>query len=89
MAAARAAARAEAWAAAQDAARAEAGDAAWDAAWDAALYTQIQHICGDLDIGQQHRDYIESRWDVWRKGYAIAYDVDGVLYVYAKENGRG
>ena len=91
--AARAAAWDAAWDAARDVARAAAWDAAWaaawdvarDAAWDAALYTQVQHVCGDLAIDQQHRDHVVARWEVWRKGYGLAGDVDGVLYVYAQE----
>ena len=85
LAEARAAARDAAW----DAAGAAAGAAAWasarDAARDANLYTQVQHVCGDLDVEQRHRSHVEARWEVWRKGYCLFGDVDGVLYVYARE----
>ena len=91
--AARAAARAAAWDAAWDAARDAARAAAWDAAraatWDAAraaaCTAQVQHVCGDLDIEQEHRDHVDARWEVWLKGYCLLADVNGVLYVYAKE----
>ena len=75
--AARAAARAAAWDAARDAAR----DAAWDAAWDAALYADSL-IAPKGTIAQKHIDHIKARWDVWRRGYGLLCDVNGVLYVY-------
>ena len=88
-AAARAAAWDAAWDAARDAARAAAWDAAraatWDAARAAACTAQVQHVCGDLDIEQEHRDHVDARWEVWLKGYCLLADVNGVLYVYAKE----
>ena len=80
-AAARAAARAATWDAAWDAARA----ATWDAARAAACTAQVQHVCGDLDIEQEHLDHVDARWEVWLKGYCLLADVNGVLYVYAKE----
>ncbi len=90
------ASRATAWGAAGDAARdaardaaGDAGDAsratAWDASRDAACYTQVQHICDGLPLDQQHREYIEARWEVWRKGYCLFGSVSGVLYVYAAD----
>jgi len=78
--------------AAWDAARGAARDAAWgaargaarDAARDAELKVQTDFICDGLDIDQRHRDHAEARWNVWRKGYGLLCDVDGVLYVYEK-----
>jgi hypothetical protein len=91
--AARAAARDAAWDAAGDAvwaaARAAAGAAAGDAEGDAAraaaraaeLYARML-VCDGLPLAQTHRDHIEARWRVWRKGYSLLCDVDGILYVY-------
>ena len=76
--AARSAARGAAW----DAARIAARGAAWDAAWDAALYQQVIHICGDLDIDESHRQHARDRWQVWQKGYGLYCEVGGTLYVY-------
>ncbi|TXH56791.1 MAG: hypothetical protein E6Q97_05710 [Desulfurellales bacterium] len=61
--------------------------AAYSAFHDAVLYTSVQHICGDLDIEQRHRDCVEARWEVWRKGYWLAGEVEGTLFVYSKEEG--
>jgi hypothetical protein len=87
--AARDAARATAWhaarAAADAAARTAVRAAAWDAAEDAALYACTEFVCADLPLGDTHRDHARARWNVWRKGYALVGDVDGVLYVYARE----
>jgi hypothetical protein len=86
------AARAAAWDAARDAARAAAWDAAWAAAWDAAraaaLVVSTEHVCAGLPLEDRHREHARARWRVWEKGYALLGDVDGVLYVYAKEAGR-
>ena len=86
--AARGAAWDAAWGAARDAAwdaaRGAARGAAWDAARDAELKVQTDFICDGLDIDQRHRDHAEARWNVWRKGYGLLCDVDGVLYVYEK-----
>lgn len=79
------AAGAAAGVAAGDAAWAAARAAAWDAARAAACTAQVQHVCGDLDIEQEHRDHVDARWEVWLKGYCLLADVNGVLYVYAKE----
>jgi hypothetical protein len=71
------AARDAAWAAAGDAAWAAARDAAWAAAWDAAI-----SICPEGTIDQKHINYMAARMEVWKRGYALLCDVDGVLYVY-------
>jgi len=73
-----AAARDAAWAAARDAARAAAGDAAWDAA----LLSRCL-VVSDL-IDPKHLAHARARWDVWRRGYGLLCDVDGVMYVYRK-----
>ncbi len=95
--AARDAARAavwSAWAAVWDAARDAAlsawaaGDAAWDAVWDAAGDAKLQsviYICDGLQLDQKHIDHAGARMEVWRKGYGLLCDVDGVLYVYGVE----
>jgi hypothetical protein len=41
-------------------------------------------ICADLPVEQRHRNYIEARMNVWRKGYGVLCDVDGILYVYER-----
>ena len=66
----------------RDAAR----DAAWDAAWDAADHIIFTTICADLPIEQKHRDEIARRWRVWQKGYGLAAEIGGVLYVYKSVN---
>jgi len=96
--AARAAARAAAWdaarAAACDAARDAAGDtamdaardAARDAAWDAARAAALLARCviaGFAD-DNEHMIHAKKRLDVWRAGYGLLCDVNGVLYVYKK-----
>lgn len=78
--------RGAAWDAAWDAARGAAGYAAGyaagNAAWDASLKVRINCICADLEIDQKHRDHAAARWNVWRKGYGLLCDIDGILYVY-------
>jgi hypothetical protein len=76
------AARAAAWDAARGAAYGAAYDAARDAARDAALLIGMQGVCVDLPIEQKHRDYAKACMEVWRRGYGLLCDVDGVLYVY-------
>lgn len=80
-----------AWAAAgvasREAAREAVREVAWvagAAAWDARLYIQIQGICSDLPLDEIHRIHAASRWEVWRKGYGLLCDVNGILYVYEK-----
>jgi hypothetical protein len=85
------AAGAAAWDAAWDAAGDAAWDAAGDAAWDAAraaaraaaTYVLVHCVSGDLAVSQERRDRAAARWEVWRKGYALLCDADGVLFVYA------
>ena len=79
--AARGAAGEAARGAALDAARGAAWDAAWGAAGGAALWARVL-VCEGLPISQQHVDHAEARMNVWRKGYGLYCDVNGVLYVY-------
>jgi hypothetical protein len=93
--AARNVARSAARDAACDAARDAAGDAGRDAVWvaardaawavsgDAGLWSQVL-VCGGLPLDQRHIDHARARMDVWRRGYGLLCDVDGVLYVYEK-----
>ena len=75
--AARGAARGAAWDAARDAARDAAWDAARDAARDAALVACA--IISEVDTS-----YAMKRWDVWKRGYGLLEDVNGVFYVYRR-----
>lgn len=70
-------ARSAAWFAAGSAA----GSAAWFAAESAKLVACIL-CCPPGSIEQKHIDYATAAMDVWRRGYGLARDVDGVLYVY-------
>jgi hypothetical protein len=79
-----------AWDAARDAAWDAARDAAWHAAWDAASDAALfaKYIILDdveFDEKEKYLAYVKARWEVWQKGYGLLCDVDGVLYVYAKE----
>ncbi len=72
----------------QDAAWIAARDAIWTAAentaWEAARTVVLMAACliaGDK-IAPQHLTHARARMDVWRKGYGLLRDVDGVLYVY-------
>lgn len=68
--------------AAWHAARVAAGVAALDASRDAALWASVL-VCQGLRLEQRHIDRARARMDVWRRGYGLLCDVDGVLYVYA------
>ena len=79
--------------AADDAARSAAFDAADGAAFDAAISDGATSdvalfacmlVCYDLDVDFKHKEYCNRIMEVWRKGYCLLCDVDGVLYVYAK-----
>lgn len=70
--------------AACNAARNAARDAACNAAWDAAESAALLALCltvSDL-IDPRHLSHAEASMDVWRKGYGLLCDVQGVLYVY-------
>ena len=72
-----------AWDAARDFARYAAQDAAVDAAGDAALLVMCT-VAFFYDPENRHYKYAQSRMDVWRRGYGLLCDIDGVLYVYKK-----
>ena len=72
--AARIAAAAGAARAGAAAAGAAAVAAAWDAAWDA--QAKIVKLKG------KHAKHLCDRMDVWKRGYGLLCDVNGVLYVY-------
>ena len=57
-------------------------DSAWASAWDAALECCLCCVCADLQLDDTHRAHAKARMDVWRRGWALLGDVNGVLYVY-------
>jgi hypothetical protein len=67
------------WTTASDAARVAAGDAVLDAALMAQLI-----VVKDLDFEdkESHLRRAAERMEVWKKGYGVAADVNGILYVY-------
>lgn len=82
-----------AWNAAWYAARNAAMDATWVAAWyaastdaarNAALYAGVMYTCAGLGIEEKHIEHVQKRMDVWRHGYNVAYDANGVLYCYER-----
>lgn len=70
------------WDAATKANLSAASEAASDAASEAALHVLMEVFCADLDIADQHRQYVRDRWAVWQAGYAVYADVAGRLYTY-------
>ena len=88
--AARDAARIAARNAARDAARIAAlfaarrtlaGDAGGDVGWDAALWASML-VCDGLKLDEKYIQHARARMEVWRRGYGLLCDIDGVLYVY-------
>jgi hypothetical protein len=63
-------------------AAAEELNTAWDASSDAALECRMVAVNGDLKIAKKHREYLKLRMDIWRAGWAVRCDIDGVMYVY-------
>lgn len=59
------------------------GLVACDAARDAALWARML-ICSGLPLAQRHIEHARARMEVWRRGYGLLCDVDGVLYVYER-----
>ena len=59
------------------------GDASLDACRSASLSASIL-VCPPGSVDQKHIDHINARWDVWKRGYGLLCDVDGVLYVYRR-----
>ena len=58
-------------------------DAARDAAWNAAGDAAVALVAGSK-LAKKHRDHLTARLGVWRKGYALLCDMNGMLYVYAQ-----
>jgi len=56
-------------------------DAVWDAAWDVNFHILTQGI---PNLDQVHKDHMEQRMEVWRRGYGCLGDADGKLYVYRR-----
>ena len=72
--------------AAEDAARNAAWYAAEDAAEDAALMVRLLVVSDLKHKGKKkHEAHAKARMEVWKKGYGLYCDVNGKLYVYAKE----
>lgn len=71
------------WDAASDAAGDAASDAAWAAASDAALMARI-FVCDGLELDQKHIEYAKLRWSIWKSGYGVYCDINGVLCCYKK-----
>ena len=77
------------WEAARSAAHNAAYSAARDVAWNTSRDAGLLAMCllvGDK-IDKKHLEYAKARWEVWERGYGVAYDVNGKLYVYGKLNG--
>lgn len=47
---------------------------------DVALY--VKKLMLEVDLSQSSKEYIERRWDIYKRGYGCAGDVDDVFYVY-------
>jgi hypothetical protein len=43
-------------------------------------------VCADLKLVKKHKKLLADIWEVWTSGYGLAAEVNGVLYVYAKED---
>lgn len=68
--------------AAWDAAVGAARDAAVDSARDAALLARCEVV--EFPNDNQFKIHAQKRMDVWRAGYGLLCDVNGMLYVYKK-----
>jgi len=57
---------------------------------DAALMAGMM-VVSDLDYPdkEKHEAHAKARMEIWRKGYGLLCDVNGVLYVYAKDVMQG
>lgn len=67
-----------------DTAREAAWNTAYDAVMDAVLFVCVLYVCDGLDIEEKHREHAKLRMDVWKHGYGVCCDVDGVLYCYKR-----
>ncbi len=56
-----------------------------DAVRDAIFMAKVLTV-SDMDLmdRKKYMKYAEERFDVWRKGYGLLYDVGGTFYVYCK-----
>lgn len=54
----------------------------WEAAWDAVTYAQCMYTCAGLPVADEDIDHMRKRMDIWRHGYGVVADVNGVLYCY-------
>jgi hypothetical protein len=43
-------------------------------------------ICAGLRLDKKHVKHAEERWEANKRGFRVLCDVDGVLYVYKKED---
>ena len=66
--------------------RASAKNFEWEAADDFSLKAEMITV-SDLKYKNKakHEHDVDKRIEVWKKGYGLLGDVDGVLYVYAKK----
>jgi hypothetical protein len=70
--------------AACDAAGYAAGYAAHDAACDAGLLAKCLITCDKKNSKKNYLDYARKRWEVWKQGYGLYEDINGVFYCYKK-----
>ena len=49
--------------------------------WDVVLYASCLVVADIID--KKFILYVKRRIEVWKKGYGLLCDIDGVLYVYA------
>lgn len=55
------------------------------AAYDIALYAATHYVCAGLHIPKEHADYINKLYDIWQNGYGSTWDVNGIFYIYRRE----
>ena len=58
------------------------------AAYDAALLSIYNVFAPDLKFEDKeaHHTHLKARWEIWRQGYGVMNDINGVLYVYGINN---
>lgn len=60
-------------------------DAVRDAMTSAAAYAKVMCCAtANLPIAAEHVEHVRKRMDVWRHGYGVYCEVDGVLYCYRR-----
>lgn len=52
---------------------------------EAILYARMKYICAGLEIQKAHKKHLHRRMSIWRHGYAVLCDMNGVLYCYLKD----